>query len=148
MRFPLFALMLCAQLAFGQASSNPDIPGQPPSTWSTLGKEFSRLPPQWGTLRGMPYAQMDRPVPKPLIPLGDARIDPQIILRPPQSYIGSPGTAIAQNQFPGLQYLPIEWPRASVKPIPTTWPKFQMGALAGGLGKRPDPLVKRDPTNP
>jgi hypothetical protein len=128
MRFPFFVLMLGTQLAFGQASPSPDPLSQLTSPWTTQPRDFSKLPPQWGTLRGMPYARIYRPVPKPAIPLGDARIDPQILVHPPQSGIVSqpPGTAIAQNQFPGLQYLPIEWPQAKIKPIPTRLPYLKI----------------------
>jgi hypothetical protein len=87
-----------------------------------------------------------------LKPLGDAEIDPRIIVHPPQSRIGDQpsGTQIAQNLYPGLTFQRIdgplggEQPRASkpdrlsttwrnleVKRIPTQWPKFKMEPVAG-----------------
>ena len=44
--------------------------------------------------------------------MGDAEIDPKMIVHPPQSSIGvtPPGTPMALNEYPHLQMLPIETP--------------------------------------
>jgi hypothetical protein len=148
MRSLLFALVLGAPLAFGQAVSSPDPLVQPQSPWAA--QDFSNRAPQWNGLSSIPFGKVYRPEPKPLVPLGDAKIDPQIIFHPSQSGIGAqqPGTAIAQNQYPGLKYLPIQWPQAKVEPIPTAWPNLQMSPITTGSPQSPDRATLRSPNTP
>jgi hypothetical protein len=78
-------------------------------------RDFGTLPPGWHASVVVPW----RPLIQPKAPeaetgprLGDAKIDPRIIVHPSQSSIGvsPPGTAMTQNEFPHLQMLPIEAP--------------------------------------
>jgi hypothetical protein len=80
------------------------------------------------------------------VPLGDAQIDPQMIVHPTARDLGvqPAGTLVAQNLYPGLQYLPIEaegcgpkggplsttWRELKVEPISIAWPKFKMEPTA------------------
>jgi hypothetical protein len=149
MRVSLFAFLLGAPLAFGQAGTSaafdPGSLGKMLSPWTATERDFSKLPRRF-TLMEMPFTQLYRPAPKPLIPLGDASIDPQIIVHPPQSGTASqppPGTAITQNQFRGLEYLPIQWPQAKIEPIPITWANLQIKEASTALppGRVPDPRI-------
>ena len=60
--------------------------------------------------------------------LGDASIDPQILLRPTGRSLGTPapGMQIAQNQFPGLTLLPIDTPQPSAAPLATVFPNLRI----------------------
>jgi hypothetical protein len=82
------------------------------------------------------YAPVDgdfTPPPAPRVRLGDAQIDPKIIVHPSQSRFWDqpPATQLAQNQFPGLKLLPIEWPQLKIKPIPTVWSNLKMKPIGG-----------------
>jgi len=81
-----------------------------------------------------------------LKPPGNAQIDPKIIVHPAQSRIGDqpPGTQIAQNQFPGLELLPIEWPQLKIKPIPTVWPKLKLEPISA-MGNEEQASPHRQP---
>jgi hypothetical protein len=79
-------------------------------------RDFSKLPPEWHASAVVPPRFIFQPkVPGTLQAeaggrLGDGKIDPKIIVHPPQSSIGvhPPGTPMAQNEYPHLQMLPIE----------------------------------------
>jgi hypothetical protein len=98
--------------------------------------DFLNHPPQWhAPERHAADVAPQRTIILP--PTGDVRIrdnklDPQIIVHPPQSSLGeqSPGKEIAQNQYPGLTLLPIQSPQPDHKPlglpIPTTWPNMRV----------------------
>jgi hypothetical protein len=80
---------------------------------------------------------------------GDAQIDPKIVVHPPPSSIGAqpPGTQMAQNLYPGLEWLPIgeahlkeqpiptQWPKSALKAIPTEWHTFKIIPAQDGAGK-------------
>ena len=55
-------------------------------------------------------------------------VDPEIVVHPSSSRIGvqPQGTFMAQNQFPGLRFLPINAAQAKVEPIPIVWPNLKM----------------------
>jgi hypothetical protein len=137
MRIVILALFIIAgAIAFAQ--SGPVGPLSPnhsdglPSTGTAQSRDFGKLPPGWQMTSIPPLGKTWVVTPKPLVPLGDAQIDPKIIVHPPQSLIGvqPPGTQIAQNQFPGLKLLPIQWPNLKIEPIPTIWPNLKLEPLA------------------
>jgi hypothetical protein len=79
---------------------------------------------------------MSLPQPKMLIvpapqndhPLNKSRIDPKMILHPPQSSLGvqPQGTGMAQNEFPNLRIQPIDSARSAVDATPTNWPALKV----------------------
>ena len=137
MRVAILALFLFAgSTAFAQSGPfgplNSDPPGSLPSPWTAQRRDFGKLPPGWPATMHTPEWIVIRPAPTTLKPFGDAEIDPKIIVHSSQSRIGDqpPGTQIAQNQFPGLELLPIEWPQLKIKPIPTVWPNLKMEPIS------------------
>jgi hypothetical protein len=60
----------------------------------------------------------------------NAKIDPKMIVHPPQSSLGAqlPGTQIAQNLYPNLQLLLIDSPSVALKAIPTELPLVKPSA--------------------
>lgn len=62
---------------------------------------------------------------------GGFKLDPKIVVHPPQSNLGEqlPGTLVAQNLYPGLVLLPVEESKAKGGPIPTTWPNAKIEAI-------------------
>lgn len=138
MRLVIAALILsAAPQVYCQSSEvqQENSCGVPPA-FTLPAPEFGKMPQQqWRMSNLFPAADLFRTEPKTLKPLGDAQIDPAIIIRPSQSKsIDQPqGTMIAQNQFPGLQFLPIDLAqRAKIKPIPTTWPLFKLEPIPTG----------------
>jgi hypothetical protein len=87
---------------------------------------------------------------------GNAQIDPKIIVHPPPSSIGAqpPGTQMAQNLYPGLQWLPIgeshvkerpiptQWPKSALEAIPTEWHKFKISPAQDDAAAKPQPPAK------
>jgi hypothetical protein len=136
MRVCIFALLLCAgPVAFGQsAPSNPDLFGKFPSPWNAPGCDFNTLPQQWSSLRTVPFGKMHLPLPKPTAPLGDAAIDPKIIVHPTERSLGTqqPGTLVAQNLYPGLRLLPIgsNESRLGAPPLGTAWPELRIEKIS------------------
>jgi hypothetical protein len=128
MRITILSLFLCAGTAAFCQTGAPAIPKNP---WQTpLGgvptpiRDFSKLPPGWHAAPLTPPRMMYLPeVVDTTRPKG-AQIDPKIIVHPPVSSIGMqpPGTAVAQNEYPGLRMLPIESARSHLEAIPTQWP--------------------------
>jgi hypothetical protein len=61
----------------------------------------------------------------------DFKLDPKIVVHPPQSSLGEQlaGAPVAQNLYPGLELLPVEESRAKGGPIPTTWPNATIEAI-------------------
>ena len=128
MRPAIFALLLCAGTAAFCQSPPPVTqvkPALPPLTL-TLPPQAPALefnaPPKVFTFSGVVPRKAIVLPPTALQFEDHAQIDPQIIVRPPQSSLGEqpPGTLIAQNLYPGLQMLPIGEPKGKVKPIPIT----------------------------
>jgi hypothetical protein len=123
MRLTILGLLFCAATtALGQATApspaSPDGLWQGPLEVTPPARDFSNLLPGWKASAVVPW----RPLIQPKMPgvaqaeigsrLGDAEIDPKVIVHPPQSSIGvtPPGTPMAQNEYPNLQMLPIEAP--------------------------------------
>jgi hypothetical protein len=80
---------------------------------ATPARDFSKLP------QGLHINNFkDLPTPKILVQpkvvsttrLGDARIDPNIIVHPPATSIGvlPPGTEVTESEYPHLRLQPIE----------------------------------------
>jgi hypothetical protein len=67
----------------------------------------------------------------PLHLIDRAQIDPQMIIHPPKSSLGvqPPGTLVAQNEYPGLQFLPIESSSMKLEKIPITWPNLKLQSI-------------------
>jgi hypothetical protein len=146
----LTLFFLAGETAFGQSGPvgplNPNPPGGLPSPWTAQGRDFGKLPPGWTATLNTPPWTVIRPAPTTLKPPGNAQIDPKIIVHPAQSRIGDqpPGTQIAQNQFPGLELLPIEWPQLKIKPIPTVWPKLKLEPISA-MGNEEQASPHRQP---
>ena len=139
----LSGAILFGAAAFGQSAPgdllNPNAAGQSP--WTAQDRDFGKLPPGWSGAAKAPFGTLVRPAPAPRPPLGDARIDPQMILHPTARDLGTqpPGTLVAQNLYPGLKFQPIgaqlcaprggllstTWPKLKVEPIPITWPNMK-----------------------
>lgn len=137
MRIVITALVLIAvpsvypQSNRAQSNSTNNSASKPP-TFTLNDKNFGKLPQwQWKFSTVTPMVGLFKTPPKTLKPLDNAQIDPEIIIHPSQSRTGehSPGTMIAQNQFPGLQFLPVEWPRFKIEPIPITWPQLSLDPI-------------------
>jgi hypothetical protein len=151
MQFGVIALFLSAgTTALSQlAAPNSAKPGPNQPAILLFQKEFTKAPDSQITLDG-PAKLM---IPPNLVPPSsgglrreEAQSDPKMIVHPSPSSIGNqpPGTAVAQNLYPGLQLLPIEqakakggpiptaWPNLAVKPIPIVWPKFEIELAESG----------------
>ena len=158
MRTAILALCVCGVFAwsgaaaFGQsAPAGPLSPNPPrPSLWTELGREFGKLPPgSTGTAKAPPGIVV-RPALAPRAPLGNASIDPKMILHPTARDLGTqpPGILVAQNLYPGLKFQPIDaqpcgpkggllsttWPKLKVEPIPITWPNAKMKPVGSDAG--------------
>ncbi len=155
MRTATLLFSLCAGLAwsgaaaFGQSGTagplSPNPPGQ--SLWGELGQEFGKLPPGSPGAAKVPPWTVVRPAPAPREPLGNASIDPQMILHPTARDLGMqpPGTLVAQNLYPGLKFQPIDaqtcgpksgllsttWPKLKVEPIPIFSPDLKSLPIGG-----------------
>jgi hypothetical protein len=88
-------------------------------------------------------------VPNPTRHLNDAHIDPQMVVHPPKSSLGvqPPGTLVAQNQYPNLRFLPIDWPEAKIELIPIYWPNLKVEAIPAGPHAIPAPLTRTSQSN-
>jgi hypothetical protein len=157
MRIAILLFSLCAgsawpgSVAFGQSAPSESISPNPPgqSFWTQLGHEFDKLPPARAA-KAPPWAAT-RPAPAPRLPLGNASIDPKMILHPTARDLGTqpPGTLVAQNLYPGLKFQPIDvqqcapkggplsitWPKLRIEEIPIFWPDVQVQPVGGNLAK-------------
>jgi len=146
-------LLSTGAAAHSQSANPPSISTQTPSPFTEQPRDFSKLPPGWRMSADLPRTfTVFEPGPKSLRPWDDARIDPGLIVHPPQSSLGdrAPGTLVAQNVFPGLRIMPIErpnlraqipttWPLFELHPIPTDWPKYKLLQVESGtLTGRPE----------
>lgn len=133
-RIAILALFLFAgSTSFGQSGPfgplNPKQSGLP-SPWTGQRRDFGKITSQrWegqGALHS--WAVLLAPPKQAVAQLGDAQIDPKIIVHPSQSRIGNQpsGKQIAQNQFPGLELRPIQWPNLKIEPIPIVWPNLKL----------------------
>jgi hypothetical protein len=106
--------------------------GQSSSPFTQQPRDFSKLPPGWRMPTDQPRTTtIIEPAPEAPAPGPEwigARIDPGIIVHPPQSSIGvePPGAQVARNEFPGLMMQPVQWPLFKLQPIPTTWPLLKL----------------------
>jgi len=119
-------MALCQSSA--QAPVNPRKPGELSPAFNWPGTDFSSIPPTW---------HPDSVPVQTIIVLRDAgpaklrdnaKIDPGIIVHPPKSNLGvePQATMLAQNQFPGLRFLPIEVSNTELGPIPILWPNLKL----------------------
>jgi hypothetical protein len=60
------------------------------------------------------------------------RIDPKIIAHPSQSRLGvqTPGTQVAQNEYPNLLMLLIDSPSVKLQSAPSQWPGYRLKAIS------------------
>jgi hypothetical protein len=138
MRVAVFALFLSTgTAAFCQTPAPAPLqPNQtcvfPPGSFQP-GRDFSKLPPRMH-FNFVPNQTLILPRTVEIPHKEKAEIDPKIIVHPPQSGIGeqAPGTMVAQNLYPGLQLLPIDWSKAKGEPIPTTWPNMKIILVKSG----------------
>ena len=136
MRLVTLALFVCAATsAFCQSSApapfNPDTLGQLPPEFTQRGMDFSKLQPNWNLTVIKPRGTLVLPRIATDQLRSSAAIDPKIIVHPPQSSLGvqPPGTLMAQNLYPNLQLLPIDWPKAKLEQIPTQWPNYKLARI-------------------
>ena len=136
MRLMTLALFVsAATTAFCQSSApapiNPDTLGQLTPEFTQPGMDFSKLPPNWNLVIVKPRGTLVLPRIITVQVLSSAAIDPKIIVHPPQSSLGvqPPGTLVAQNLYPNLQLLPIDWPKAKIEQIPTQWPNYKLARI-------------------
>ncbi len=119
MRLITLGLLFCAgTTALCQTNApspiTPDGLWQGPLVVTPPTRDFSKLPPGWQSSAVVPPRVLTQPGMPPKAQagrrLGDAEIDPKIIVHPPQSSVGviPPGTPMAQTEYPHLQMLPIE----------------------------------------
>jgi len=115
MRLTILGMLFCAgTTALCQTTAPP--PASPDNLWQAPlvatppARDFSKLPPGWQASTVVPPRFLFQPKEETSTRLGDAKIDPKIIVHPPQSNIGvnPPGTPMSQNEYPHLQMLPIE----------------------------------------
>lgn len=117
----------CAQSNRAHQPPSPKIPDEPPG-FALPNTDFGKLPQRQCRINpNMPLVGTFKAPPATLRPLGDAQIDPKIIIRPAQSRLEDQpaGTMIAQNQFPGLRFLPIGGDGSKLEPIPIRWPNLK-----------------------
>lgn len=120
-------LLLLSAGAVTIAQTAPPAPGK-------HGPRF-QMPPQFSVPHnsGKPHAfrfdpnrpfQVPNVIPQPRALPGHT-LDPQIIVRPPQSAFRQqqPRPPLRQDLYPDLKLIPIE--EARMEPIPITWPGFK-----------------------
>jgi len=155
MRLTIFALFLSAgSAALCQSSTpapaNPNSQGLTPPQWSQPGQDFSAQLREWHFNTDSPQRTIILQAPLSEQQRNATQIDPKIIVHPPQSGIGeqAPGTMVAQNLYPGLQLLPIDWSKAKGEPIPTTWPNMKIENIPTTWPDTKMILVKSGPIAP
>ena len=148
-RWVLVLTLGAGTMAFCQSSAqapvNPHKSGELPHTFNWPGTDFSKTPPVWspGGVLAQPIIVELRDASSARL-LNGAKIDPGIIVHPPKTNLGAQpqGTLMARNQYPGLQFLPIEVSRANLEPIPITWPNLKLQPIPIEWPKaRPLPVV-------
>jgi hypothetical protein len=129
-----FALFLCTGIvAFSQsAAPTPRTPDRleqiPPVPAQPIG-DLSKLPSGSQTTNAALPGAAIVPSPNTARRSDNAKIDPKMIVHPPQSSIGvqPPGTPIAQSEYPNLRMLPIG--SSSVNAPPTQGNMAQLMAI-------------------
>jgi hypothetical protein len=136
MRIAILSLFLSGTTAFCQTTAPAPVTPRP--LWQAplvapplSGRDFSKLPPGWHAVPLTEPKTMLVPSPVNRPRLGDAQIDPEIIVHPPPSSIGAqaPGTVVAQNEYPHLRVLPIDSADRALEKIPTTWPRYRLETI-------------------
>lgn len=125
MKNAMLALLFCvATPAICQSvvttPSNPLEPGQTLSTAPKADMDFSKLRSAvMQKAASMRYFTVPKAGAARL--WNNAEVDPKIIVHPSQSKLGiqPSGTVIAQNEFPNLELLPIEYPSHGLWTTPT-----------------------------
>jgi len=150
MRLTILALLLSTGTA-AFCQSTPSAPANPYQPLLALpgatqvGRDSTKLPPDWHITSLMPRKMEILPGAWPLHPSDGPQIDAQIIVHPPPSSLGEQpqSTMLAQNLYPGLQLLPVDeskldesklkaqpipiaWPNLKVENIPIVWPQTQI----------------------
>jgi len=136
MRLSTLALFLCAAPAMFCQSPTPG-PANPGKQWSLPpefaqpGRDFRKPPPNWGTLNILPRSRIIVPRAGADRLQNSGSLDRKMIIRPPQSSLGEqpPGTQVAQNFYPNLRILPIDWPKAKLEEIPVEWPNLKLESI-------------------
>lgn len=110
---------------------NPQRPGELPYTFTWPGTDFSKIPPVWRSSNIPTQAIIVQREIAPASRLGDAKIDPGIVVHPRKSNLGvqPQGTMVAQNEYPGLQFLPIDVATAELEPIPIAWANLKLQSI-------------------
>jgi len=134
MRTGIRALFLSAGIAVCQSPAQTPLNTnglmQNP-TWLTQPRtDFSTLPPGWHMDENAPMKLFLQPSKAAPRWSEDAKIDPKMIVHPPQASLGmQQGIPIDQNQFANLQMLPIDSPHADINAIPAKWPNAKIQAI-------------------
>jgi hypothetical protein len=134
MRSAILALFFCAGTAalcqtstrapfnLGRHDQNPPV--AKPSI--DLDKLFSSAPMK-------PFIPLEifAPPAKAAAPWSeDARIDPKMIVHPPQASFGlQQGIPVEQNEYANLRMLPIDSPASGLQPIPNQWPNLKVQSI-------------------
>ena len=135
MRLTILTLLLFTRIAaFSQSAAPTTISTDKlehitPSFMQQPIRDFSKLPPGYRITNAAPLGTILLPRVEGVQRLDSAKIDPKMIIHPPQSSIGvqPPGTPVAQNEYPNLRMMPIE--SSSLKALPTQWPLLQVKAI-------------------
>ena len=136
MRAWIFVLTFCAgTLAFcqppGAVLQSPQRPGGRPHTFNWPGTDFSKIPPAWRSSSIPTQAIIVQHEIAPASRLGNARIDPGMIVHPPKSSFGAsrrgrrwrktstPASGIFRSKFQcEAETDPDCWPDLKLQPIP------------------------------
>jgi hypothetical protein len=145
----LILLFVAGTPAFSQsvslASQTTAMQTQNPINFNWPGTDFSKIPPAF---HGSMIATPARTIVLSAPPLGlkdPVPSDSQMIIHPPKKSLGiqSQGKLVAQNEYPGLQFLPIESSSKELRPIPIIWPALKLQAIPTKW-----PLLKLLPLDP
>lgn len=143
----LIGIVFTATASFAQhnAPVPPMTAGQPQtfSAFAPPARDFSKLwqAPEFRQSLTAPHWILPG-IPSPSAQAG-TEIDPKILIHPPQSALGepAPGTLVAQNLYPGLEFkrigeshmsggpIPTLWPNLRIENIPTVWPKLNISPV-------------------
>ena len=152
MRLTILAVLLSmGSLALCQ--SNVSGPENSQQNWlltpgsGLAGGDISKLSPRQFTLQVPKDAKIFSSTTVPHL-TSDAQADPQMIVHPPPEFSAQqPGIQIAQNLYPGLEFLPIDEPKTGLQAMPTTWPEFKIEQIPIALPKcRITPIDTGTPT--
>ena len=134
MRTAILALFLSAGMAVCQSPAqtplNTNKLMQNPAWLAQPRTDFSTLPPGWHMDANAPMKLFIQPSKAVQRWSEDAKIDPEMIVRPPKASLGlQQGIPLNQNEYANLRMLPIDSPSAAINPIPTQWPNLKVQAI-------------------